>query len=208
MARPLRLRDTGVSFPMRFFHCSALLFSLATCLHGVESPELDRLRANYHAAIERATAPITQNYLGDLEKQRDAYARATKLDAANAVQAEINNIKGAIAAAQAAKKLPPKAAAAPEMTTATPLRWFAGKTWQTDQKTKWIFSRSGTGEKVRGTQKICTFTWKLLDSGKVELTERTAPDKPSTTTFLQFKSKSEAFFGFTEDNLPHPLHAE
>ncbi len=172
------------------------------------TPEFDRIRANYNAALERVTAPITQSYLAELEKQRDAYARASKLDAANVVQAEISNIKQAMVAAQAARKLPPKAPTVSEAATAPQLHWFAGKTWLTDAKTRWTFARNGTGEKIRGKDRIATFTWKLLPSGNVELTERAAPEKPATATCVQFKTKSEAWFGTSEDQLTNRLHVE
>lgn len=185
----------------------ALLLPFAT-LHAADTPEFERLRANYHAAIGRATAPITKNYLAELEKQRDTYARAAKLDAANVVQAEINQIKQAIASAETAQKLPPQSPTNQEAIAVPQLHWFAGKTWLTDAKTRWNFERNGTGEKIRGKDRIATFTWKLLPSGSVELTERSAPDKPATTTYVRFKTKSEAWFGTSEGQLPNRLHTE
>ena len=189
---------------------SAITAALTFCasVYAVETPEFDRLRSTYNAAIERATAPITQNYLAELEKQRDAYARAAKLEAANVVQAAINNIKQAAVSAKIAQKLPPTSLAAQEAVAPPQVHWFAGKTWLTDAKTKWTFVRNGTGEKIRGKDKIATFTWRLLPSGKLEMIERAAPDKPASTTYLQFKGRSEAWFGETEDNLPNRLHME
>ena len=191
--------------PLAF--CLALI-STAAALRSADVPEFDRLRANYLAAIDRVTRPLTQSYLIDLERQRDAYARASKLEAANAVQAEIDVIKQAIATAETAKKLPLNSPTNKETNAAPQLHWFAGKTWLTDAKTKWTFNRNGTGEKVRGNDKIATFMWKLLPSGNLELTERSAPDKPVATSYVQFKGRSEAWFGTSEAKLDNRLHTE
>lgn len=181
---------------------------LAAVLHAGEAPEFDRLRANYQAAIERATKPLTQSYLIELEKQRGSYARASKLDAANVVQAEINAIKQDAASAELARKLQAKSPPSQDSTAAPQPHWFAGKTWLTDQKTKWSFNRKGTGEKVRGHDTIAMFTWKLLDSGNLELTELAGAGKPAATTYVHFKNKSEAWFGSSEDKLDNRLHTE
>ena len=192
----------------------ALAFALASVflfavVHAGDTSEFDQIRSRYNTAIEHATAPITQNYLAELEKLRDTYTRASKLEAANVVQAEITNIKQASAFARAAKQLPLKSPTNPEAPAAIPQPyWFAGKSWFTDAKTKWSFARNGTGEKIRGKDRIAIFTWKLLPSGNVELTERAAPDKPETTTYVQFKTKSEAWFGTSEDQLVNRLHVE
>ena len=193
---------------MKHVFSLALFFGIPFTLRAVDSPEFDRLRASYNAAIERATNPITKTYLVELEKQRDAYARATRLEAANVVQAEIDAIKQAGAAAQAAGTSATKEPVTSAASAAPPLHWFAGKTWLTDANTKWTFSRNGSGERVRGKDKIAIFTWKVLDNGILELAERLAPDKPVTTTYLQFKTKSEAWFGTSQDKLLARLHAE
>jgi hypothetical protein len=191
--------------PLAFY---LALISTAAALRAADAPEFDRIRANYLAAIDRVTKPITQSYLIELERQRDAYARASKLEPANAVQAEIDVIKQALATAEAAKKLPLNSPTNKETNAAPQLHWFAGKTWLTDAKTKWTFNRNGTGDKVRGNDKIAIFTWKLLPSGNVELTERSAPDKPATTSYVQFKTRSEAWFGTSEAGLNSRLHTE
>ncbi len=184
------------------------LLPMATALRAVEAPEFDRLRANYQAAIERATKTLTQSYLIELEKQRGSYERASKPDAGNVVQAEINATKQAAASAELARKLQAKSPPSQDPSVASQTHWFAGKTWLTDQKTKWSFNRKGTGEKVRGHDTIAMFTWKLLDSGNLELTELAGAGKPATTTYVHFKNKSEAWFGSSEDKLDNRLHTE
>jgi hypothetical protein len=182
---------------------------------AIDAPEFDRLKTNHQAAMERATKPLIQSYLLELEKQRDAYARAAKLDAANAVQAEINAVKQSMAVADQAKKIPPQAPVNPPPgTTIIPAgrpldtRWFAGKTWLTNAKTKWNFGRNGVGDKMRGKDKTETFTWKVLDSGLLELTVQAGAQAPKTTEYIKFVSKTEAYFGKSQDDLNARLHYE
>jgi len=176
--------------------------------------EFDKLSTSYQAAVERETAPLRDKYLVELEKLRDAYARAGNLAGANVVQAEITAMNQQIAFAKTGKRAPTEAAAAakaanPAAGAEMPeLRWFVGKTWLTDALTKWEFEKDGTGQRVRGTQQVATFKWRLLPSGAIEISERTAPDKPVTTTFLRFKNKSEAWFGPSETSLNARLHYE
>jgi hypothetical protein len=61
-------------------------------LQAVDVPELDRLREAHKTALERAAKPVTQTYLAELAKLRDAYTRAANLEAANRVQTEIRAI--------------------------------------------------------------------------------------------------------------------
>lgn len=61
-------------------------------LHGSDTDELDKLRASYKTAVDKALKPLNQTYLDELEKLRGVYTRAGKLDAAVAAQAEIDAI--------------------------------------------------------------------------------------------------------------------
>ncbi|OYW76116.1 MAG: hypothetical protein B7Z37_10205 [Verrucomicrobia bacterium 12-59-8] len=178
--------------------------------------DFDKLQMSYQGAVERETAPLRSKYLVELEKLRDAYSRAGNQAGANVVQAEITTMNQQIAFAKTGKRAPTEAtavaaanagnaAAGAEMPE---LRWFVGKTWLTAAMTKWKFEKDGTGDHVRGGQKVATFTWRLLPSGAVELSVRTAPDKPATTMFLRFKNKLEARFGPSEASLTEPLHYE
>lgn len=178
--------------------------------------EFDKLQMSYQGAVERETAPLRDKYLVELEKLRDAYSRAGNLAGANVVQAEITTMNQQIAFAKKGKRAPTEAtavaaanagkqAAGAEMPE---LRWFVGKTWLTAAQTKWKFEKDGTGDHVRGNKQVATFTWRLLPSGAIELSVRTAPDKPVTTMFLRFKNKLEAWFGPSEASLTERLHYE
>src|SRR4051812_8245135 len=94
---------------------AGLVLSLVAAVHAADPPELISLRTNYKGAMERATRPVMQAYIAQLERQRDSFARATNLNAANAVQAEIDEVKRALAsfdqAHGLAKATPPAQAA-------------------------------------------------------------------------------------------------
>ncbi len=196
-----------------------LLMVLAAALHAVDTPEFDRLHTSYKTAIEKATKPLTQAYLEELEKLRDVYTRAAKLEAANKVQAEIDSIYQSIAFANTAKKLP-AAAQIPAAPGTTPTggnpsgeiakmpetHWFVGKTWRTDGGTKFSFSRNGSGERVYGVEKM-PFTWRLLESGVLELTPA-GEEKSANRWYVKLTSRSEALFGTTEQRTNVPLRIE
>ena len=196
---------------------------LLTCglVHSVAAADgavadFDKLQMSYQGAVERETAPLRDKYLVELEKLRDAYSRAGNLAGANMVQAEITTMNQQIAFAKTGKRAPTQATAVAAANAGIPaagaempeLRWFVGKTWLTNAMTKWKFEKDGTGERERGGVKVATFTWRLLPSGTIEISERTAADKPVTTTFLRFKNKFEALFGPSEASLTERLHYE
>ncbi|MGV3661755.1 MAG: hypothetical protein ACO1TE_16330 [Prosthecobacter sp.] len=181
--------------------------------------DFERLQGAYQEAVERETAPMRDKYLVELEKMKEAYARAGNLAGANAVQAEITAMNQQIAFAKTRKRaptdpVPAGTVAAAKIANPTAgaempeLRWFVGKTWLTDASTKWSFEKDGTGDRMRGNQKVAIFKWRLLPSGTIEISERAAQDKPVTVTFLRFKNKSEAWFGPSETNLNARLHYE
>lgn len=191
-----------------------LVHSVAAADGGVA--DFDKLQMSYQGAVERETAPLRDKYLAELQKLRDSYARAGNLAGANVVQAEITAMNQQIAFAKTGKRTPTEATAVAAANAGTPaagaelpeLRWFVGKTWLTNAMTKWKFEKDGTGERERGGVKVATFTWRLLPSGMIEISERTAPDKPVTTMFLKFKNKFEALFGPAETSLTERLHYE
>lgn len=61
-----------------------------------DTTELERLRDSYRAAVERVAQPLNQTYTAELGKLRDTFARAGNLDAASAVQAEIDATNRAV----------------------------------------------------------------------------------------------------------------
>jgi hypothetical protein len=193
----------------------ALLYAAVT-LHA-DSPEFDRLQSGYKEAVERVTKPLTQTYLRELERLRDNYTRASNLSGATRVQAEIDVVGKALAFAEVSKKAPtvqapPVPAPAPTAKEAASanklpeLRWFVAKTWLTDALTEWSFEKDGKGKKVRGNQTIAIFTWRVLESGVVELSEQAAPGKPASITYLRFNDRNEAWFGGDIGKLNARLH--
>lgn len=69
-----------------------LTASLFSTGYTAETPDFDRLKESYKAAMDKAVKGINQTYLASLIKIRDEYARSTNLEAANKVQSEIDRI--------------------------------------------------------------------------------------------------------------------
>jgi hypothetical protein len=78
---------------MKPFHLLALLIGAipGSCLVA-QVPDLDRLQETHRTSVARAVKPLTQTYVKELEKLRDNYTRAGKLEAASLVQAEITEV--------------------------------------------------------------------------------------------------------------------
>jgi hypothetical protein len=79
-----------------------ILLIAVSAAHSQESPELQRLRAAYVAALERAQKPVTESYSQELKKLKDSFARAGKLDEAVQVDGELQEITSKLAAMAAA----------------------------------------------------------------------------------------------------------
>lgn len=93
-----------------FFCCAAFVISCFLRAADVP-PEMERLRDSYNAAVNRAVQPLTRTYLDELKKLRDLYTRSANLDAANAVEAEVQaigkDINGLAPTAAIGKNVPP-----------------------------------------------------------------------------------------------------
>ncbi len=59
---------------------------------------------------------------------------------------------------------------------------------------------------LRDAVKIGIFTWRVLESGIVELSERAASDGPVKLQYTQFKSQSEAWEGEAPDKMNFRLY--
>ncbi|MCB1079172.1 MAG: hypothetical protein KDM64_15235, partial [Verrucomicrobiae bacterium] len=73
-----------------------LLVSPATGEEGTPSalpPQLETLKANYEAAVARATAPLTDTYLRELDKLKAEYTKAGNLEAALEVDKILQSLK-------------------------------------------------------------------------------------------------------------------
>jgi len=151
------------------------------------TPELDRLRASHKTALEKATKPLTQSYVKELERLRDGQTRASNLDAAKSVQTEINAITN------------PGAIQPPDT------GWLIGKVWATDAGNTLEFSRGGIGVRTTGGGKTKTpLRWKVAASGLVEAQQG---DDPKSILYIEFKSATEGAFGTSEDKRSVTIHA-
>ena len=73
-----------------------LLVSPATGEEGTPSalpPQLETLKANYEAAVARATTPLTDTYLRELDKLKAEYTKAGNLEAALEVDKILQSLK-------------------------------------------------------------------------------------------------------------------
>lgn len=74
---------------MRRLLIGTILFGLSR-LWAADPSELNNLRNSYQSAINRAVKPISDTYMAELIKLRDTFTRGANLEAANAVQLEID----------------------------------------------------------------------------------------------------------------------
>jgi hypothetical protein len=69
-----------------------LIVASSVLAQSIEPPELPRLRGSYEAAVQRALKPLHEAYRNELDKLRDSYTKAGKLDEALAIVAELKVI--------------------------------------------------------------------------------------------------------------------
>lgn len=70
----------------------AAFVSLSAWTLGEEPDDMVRLRESYENAVARSVGELSQTYLVELQKIRDRYTTAARLEEANAVQKEIDLI--------------------------------------------------------------------------------------------------------------------
>ncbi len=63
-----------------------------------EPVELDRLTEGYEGAVERAVGPLNKTYIEELEKLKDSYTRASRLEDAIKVDTLLKEFRGEIEA--------------------------------------------------------------------------------------------------------------
>lgn len=83
----------------------------ATLLAG-DPAELAKLKASYETAIQKANAPINQTYQRELQRLKETFTRAARLEDALAVDAALKAATGVAVAATPNATTTPKAAAA------------------------------------------------------------------------------------------------
>lgn len=135
-----------------------------------EPERLSTLRANYTAAVKRATDPLTERYEEELEKLKDVYTRNAQLEAALAVDAELKRIQSKEGGDETEEE---KEVSIPKIDgnrkTRSELKAiekaFVDSMWQT-KTNKYYFRSDGTGTRVIGSE-VTPFEWELQDNGKV-----------------------------------------
>lgn len=177
-------------------------------MRAADTAAFDNLQTSYNAAVEKSVKPLRDAYLESLGKLRETYLKAANLEGANRVQSEIDAIKQNIAFAAPSNGAKPAAAAggnSPGVTVKPPeVRWIAGKDWYTPARSKWTFNKDGTGTKSRGG--VATkFLWKGMPSGLVQLTNQGRPGTPPVIEYVEFVSKSDAWWGTSETERTNQL---
>ena len=83
------MRKLAISFVV---YIASALFSLAQAPRPVDPPELATMREENARALLRASVPILDAYLRQLDAQKSVFARQGKLDAVLAVDNEIKEV--------------------------------------------------------------------------------------------------------------------
>jgi hypothetical protein len=191
-----------------------LVFAGEASLQADDKLDLVRLRTAYEKKLDDTKRTLTEAYLQDLGKLRDGYINARNSTLAKEVEIEIEAVKRRDLASreEVIPATPPKASTAKVFVgAATPPdpKWFVGKTWLTPGGLQWNFGDDGlSGDKMKGGKKVASFTWKLPESGVVELTERDPSGKPTGITYVRFVSNSEAWAGGSANKLDTRLRPE
>ncbi len=128
--------------------------------HSAEPEKLLSLRSSYEDAISRATNPIRNTYLTELQKLKIELTRAAKLEEALAVDAEIMKLSDETET----KKT--------QQTPKSPGKSPVGERWI--RKTGWTYDFVSDGTlltkgKDAPIEKAAKGTWKLLPDGRFEL---------------------------------------
>ena len=72
---------------------SLLLLGASKLAVGAEPPGLAEARRTYATAVEKATAPLTADYLRKLDEMKGAFTREGKLEMAVVIDSEIKRIR-------------------------------------------------------------------------------------------------------------------
>lgn len=149
----------------------------------VSDEELDRLRSGYEEASGRAIKPLRDTYLRELNKILQARTRSSDLAGALAVKNEIESVEE-----EAGR------------TERDPIETcFVGRTWVSRSGTAFTFAEDGrcireTGQRREGT-------WKRRGNVVISSIE----GSPQETRYFRFVSKTEGYYGNSEDEMEMPV---
>jgi|APTNR8051073442_1049403.scaffolds.fasta_scaffold44158_2 hypothetical protein len=149
----------------------------------VADEELDRLRSGYEEASGRALKPLRETYLRELNKILQARTQASDLPGALAVKNEIESVE---------KETRQKEGDPIET-------YFVGRTWVSQSGTAFTFAEDGgclreTGQRREGT-------WKRRGDVVISSIE----GSPQETRYFRFVSKTEGYYGNSEDKIEMPV---
>lgn len=151
---------------------SIVLTAVFTNLHLVAAnppQEFAALQRNYRAAVDRATKPLQNTYLAELERLKQKYTRESKLEEALFISQEIEAIKGASSTEVTAQPAPVPQTGK-KITASEKLQIEKAVTqtlWEVaGARDFWWFDRRGKGVR-QGPSGTSPFTWTVNDLGEV-----------------------------------------
>ncbi len=150
---------------------------------GSSDKELEELREDYEEEYDRVIKPLRETYLRELEKIMEARTRASDLDAALLVKKEME-----------------KVSEEKELAQMDPIdALFIGRTWVSGAGTAFTFLPDGVC--IRESRDRREGSWKRRGSVVISSIE----DSPNETRYFRFVSKTEAYYGNSEEEMDLPV---
>lgn len=167
----------------------AIIFFVAEVNSSAADPELERLKASYDTAVERAITPIKATYEKELRKLLERQTKAGNLAVANEINAELESLNGKAAGSSPEDK---------PTSTKSIERFFVNKTWMTTGGTSFTFQKVGAGYRQDKNVKTALI-WRLTDNDIVEATAEVPSEGKTRNTYFRFVSAIEAYYGDSSD---------
>jgi hypothetical protein len=169
-------------------------------------PELDRLKASYDAALERAAAPVRSAYEQQLLKLLEHHTKTANPAGAGEVRAELARIGAKNVPAPVTGTVPPGPTA---NSTPTTLRselekLFVEKAWKTPSGTTFTFHAKGEGAREIGSDKT-KITWRHVSPKLVEVVNQ---GSGGDTWYFRFVTPAEGYYGGTKDKITLKLQPQ
>lgn len=193
----------GISLEAMITHWKLMglfLFGSVSIVLAEGDVELLKLRTSYQNAVDRAVTPLRSTYEKSLLKLLEKHTKAGNLNAALEVKKEIESITG-----QPLSTAPKEAAAASDESPSKGMEsLMVNKTWQTATGTKFSFLKGGEGYRQFGADRTA-IKWRPRGSLYVEVTGLATQGGAERTWYMHFKSRDEAFYGESRENISAPL---
>ena len=172
-------------------------FAYGQAPNAAEPEDLRRLRESWQRAREQVDAPLDRKYADALVELMAKLVKAGNLQAAVLVDTEIKKVspdRGKSGASVAGSAKMPD------------VKWYVGRSWWTDGRQEFAFAEHGKGLRTTKSGAQAHFTWRLMPSGLVKVTEEsTKPGAQGELWYFHFDSGTKATIGKSETSLPWVL---